>query len=215
MSAAIESLGLKSVYAFKETHIPTSHSRKDIHRQLRETIAPAIRDLESQGLINGFHHIVHDEIDLRLSCHDWPNLEASIQAVLETHSIPFNLKDWGPMPAERYGGEIGVALCYNNLEFNSRLCLALAELMNETQGSPILQMQERLCPHQWIHYLCNQFGYLNIDQITFELNDAFTWLESLITRNRGNPEVPSIVRGILSSLRQAIDQCEENWLGQQ
>jgi hypothetical protein len=110
------------------------------------------------------------------------------------------------MPAKRYGGDIGVVLCYNDLEFNSRLCLALAELMNETQDDHILQMQKTLCPHQWVHYLCNQFGYLNIDQITFELDDALIWLESLITQNQGNPAVSSIVRDILNSLRQAMDQ---------
>jgi hypothetical protein len=207
-----EDFGLKASYEFKQTHIPTSHRRDDILRQLRDTVSPAVRELESRRLINGYHHIVHQEIDLRLSCGDWSQHEPDIRTTLEAHSISPELTEWGPMPPERYGGDIGVVLCCNNLEFNSRLCLALAELMDETCDPSTQQMQERLCPHQWVHYLCNQFGYLNWDQIVFEVNDALVWLQSMITRHRDHPQVLSDARRIVESLRQAVDEFEDRWL---
>ncbi len=209
MSVDIETLGLKSLYIFKETHIQTSRERLDIHQKLRQIVAPAIRDLESQRLINGFHHIIHEDIDLRLSCNDWHQYEPKIKEILTLHSIPSDLRDWVLMPPERYGGKTGILLCYNNLEFNSRLSLAIVELMDETDYGSIRQAQESLCPHQWVHYLCNQFGYLNFDQIAFELNDAFIWLQTLIDSNDRNQRVISIARNIIRKLKIAAIQFEE------
>ena len=208
MSVDIRTLGLKSIYVFKETHISTSHARHDIHEKLRQVVSPVIRDLESEGLINGFHHIIHKDIDLRLSCHDWQQYEPRIREVLRIHTISTDLKDWGPMPLESYGGETGVLLCYNNLEFNSRLSLALIELIHETDDESIQEAQHALCPHQWVHYLCNQFGYLNPDQILFELNDAFVWLQTLVTKNPGNRQIISFAADTLTKFKQAATQFE-------
>ena len=116
------------------------------------------------------------------------------------------------MPNEQYGGKTGVLLCYNNLEYNSRLSLALVELLSETNDQAIHQTQERLCPHQWVHYLCNQCGYLNQDQIVFELNDAFAWLGQLIDNNGGNPQVISWARNIIVKFRNAATQFEKDLL---
>ena len=212
MITNMETLGLKTSYCFKEAHIPTSHERYDIHKKLRELIAPTIRDLESRGLINGFHHIVHDFIDLRLSCDDWGRDEARIKEVLQSHSIPADLTGWGPMPADQYGGERGVLLCYNNLEFNSRLSLALIELINETDDEQTLQMQQNLCPHQWIHYLFNQIGILNLEQIEFEFNDAFVWLRSAVVRSGNNPQATSRAKGIIERFRKQATQFENDML---
>lgn len=212
MIVDIAALGLKTSYDFKETSIPTSRERSDIHQKLREVIAPTISDLESQKLINGFHHTIHEDIDLRLSCVDWPKHKSRIREVLSIHSIAPDLKDWGPMPLERYGGEIGVLLCYNNLEFNSRLSLSLVELISKTGETSLKQWQERLCPHQWIHYLCNQYGFLNLDQITFEINDAFEWLQAFVTTNTGNPQVISYSISIINKFREVADRFEEKFL---
>lgn len=214
MSVDIKTLGLKTNYDFKETRISTSHEKDDVRRQLRQIIAPAIRALELERLIDGFHHIVHEHIDLRLSCGDWSQQGYRIREVLAKHSIPPDLKDWGPMPYERYGGKIGVLLCYNNLEFNSRLCLALAELMGETDDETTQQMQEMLCPHQWVHYLCNQFGYNNLHQIMFELDDALRWLRSLIARNTDDPQIHKVARSILDRFREALDHFEQGSLNE-
>lgn len=208
----IEALGLKSSYVFKETHISTSHERNNIHRVLKKFVAPAIRDLESEKLISGFHHIVHKEIDLRLSSDDWNKNESKIKEVLAAHSISTDLEDWELMPSESYGGEIGVLLCYNNLESNSWLFLALVDLMDETNDKTIRQKQERLCPHQWFHYLCNQAGYNNFNQIRFELNDAFEWLESLVLTYGDDPTVHSITANILEEFRDAITRFEHRFM---
>jgi hypothetical protein len=209
----IKTLGLKSSYVFKETHITTSCERSDIHRVLKRSVAPAIRDLESEKLTNGFHYIVHENIDLRLSSDDWPQHESRIREVLAGHSIPTDIKDWELEPSECYGGETGVLLCYNNLESNSRLCLALVELIYETDNKTIRQKQEGLCPNQWVHYLCNQAGYLNFDQIRFELNDAFKWLESLVSRHGNDPQVHAKANEILMELRDAITRFEISLMG--
>ena len=212
MIADIKTLGLKSCYVFKETRIPTSHKRHDIRQQLGQIIAPALCDLESQQLINGFHYIVHKHIDLRLSCGNWPLHESRIRDVLVTHSIPPDLEDWGPMPSERYGGEIGVLLCYNNLEFNSRLCLALAQLMYETDDEKTRESQEKLCPHQWVHYLCNQFGYNNLEQIMFELDDALLWLRSIVISNPDNRQVSLQARAIIDRFKETALRFEQDFL---
>jgi len=211
----IETLGLKSSYLFKETHIPTSREIHDIHRLLKQFVAPAIRDLESKKLINGFHHIVHEKIDLRLSSHDWIQHESSIREVLAAHSISPDLEDFKDcvkMPPENYGGKTGVLLCYNNLEFNSRLCLALVELMYETGDETIRKKQERLCPHQWVHYLCNQAGYLNLDQICLELNDAAIWLKKEINNHAYVPQVRAEASEILKKLRSVITRFDRTFM---
>ena len=211
----IETFGLKSSYLFKQTHIPTSDVRHDIYQVLKESVAPAIRDLESKKLTNGFHYIVHEKIDLRLSSHDWPKYEASIREVLAAHSISPDLevfKDCVEMPPQNYGGTTGVLLCYNNLEFNSRLCLALIELMYETDDKTLRQKQEELCHHQWVHYLYNQGGYLNFDQIRLELNDAFKWLESLMCKRGSDPHIRAEATEILNKLRDEITRLKRTFL---
>jgi len=200
ISMSIRAFGLKTCYVFKETQIPTSQRRDHIHQVLKRSVAPAIRDLESDELINGFHYIIHRNIDLRLSCDDWGKDKSKIQNVLALHSIPTPLRDWELQPPESYGGETGVLLCYNNLEFNSRLCLAWLEIMKGTKEEAIRE----LCPHQWVHYLFNQAGYLNLDQIQFELNDGFKWLKGAMQRSPGDSKLRGQVMEILRELEDKI-----------
>ena len=206
MNVDMATYGLKSKYTFKNTYIRTSRSRDDIHQKLRQIVAPAIRDLESRGLINGFHYLVHEHIDLRLSCADWDQHESKIKQVLKDHSIPTDLVDWEFKP-EGCGGETGAVLSCNNLEFNSRLCLALLELINETDDQRIRQEQEKLCPHYWVHYLCNQFGYLNLNQVKFEFQDAFIWLNELVSEY---PQLVPLVRTVLGQVKRIATELEQN-----
>ncbi len=211
----IRTLGLKSSYAFKETHVPSSLEGGKIRATLKDIVAPTIRDLECRQLINGFHYIVHSDIDLRISSSNWPQHLPAIKEVLENHSIPPDLNDWDThheeMPPDDYGGEIGVQLCYNNLEFNSRLCLALAELMSDTHDDAVRQNLAQLCPRQWVHYLCNQFGYLNRDQIIFEMNDALVWLDDRVSRSRDDPHTTEDVKEIIRQFKDATRECEERF----
>lgn len=211
MNVDIATYGLRRKYIFKETHIQTSRGKDDIHQKLRQVVTPAIRDLESRGLINGFHYLIHSNVDLRLSCADWNQHESKVKQVLKDHSIPTDLADWEFKP-EGYGGETGAVLCCSNLEFNSRLCLALLELINGTDDQKIRQEQEKLCPQQWVHYLCNQFGYLNWNQIIFELNDAFNWLRTLVGNQRDDPEVISYAQRLIDRFKNMATQFERNLL---
>ena len=206
----IKILGLKSSYIFREARI--SLDGEKIHTLLKDRVGPAVRELESSKLINGFHYIIHKDIDLRISSDAWPQYLCQIQKVLATFSIPPELREWKDgmeMPPEKYGGPTGVLLCYNNLEFNSRLCLALIELMSEAKDAAAQQSLMKLCPHQWVHYLCNQFGYLNLDQISFELNDAFCWLEVLL---RQFPTIRDAVRQLVDDHKTKIKEFEDGLL---
>lgn len=220
-----EALGLRPSYVFKQTHIPWAPDQGRIRLLLKDAIAPVIRDLESRRLIDGFHYIVHEQIDLRLSCHDWPQHEANIRHILKVHSVSADLRDYDDrveMPPEKYGGETGVLLCFNNLEFNSRLCLALIELMSGTNDRTARQCLASLCPHQWVHYLCNQFAVLNSDQISFELHDALCWLRQSLSRlenARGRFSSEELhqerdaLRSLLDNHKGEIKQIEEKFDG--
>ena len=212
MALDVHTLGLRSSYDFRETHIPTTKLKEDLREKLRTIVSPAIRDLESKGLINGFHHIVHEHIDLRLSSADWALNEEKVKQVLAAHAISTDLKRWEPMPAAQYGGPVGVILCYNNLEFNSRLALALAELMYDTADESVRKQQEKLCPHQWVHYLCNQCGCLNAEQVLFEFNDAFLWLKSLV--DSGGPQGKLYAEDVLAKLKAFVAKFENDLSGQ-
>lgn len=118
------------------------------------------------------------------------------------------------MPPAQYGGETGVLLCYNNLEFNSRLCLALAEFISETDDNGARQHLYDLCPHQWVHYLCNQFAVLNLEQVAFELQDALRWLRGLLStlenaKGHLSSEERSALTCLLDNHKGEIKQIEE------
>lgn len=218
----IRSLGLKTSYNFKQTHIPTSGSTKDKHQKLRDIVAPAIRDLESKSLINGFYHIIHQDIDLRLSCDDWAQHESEIKDVLDEHSISSDLELADNLGSARYGGFGGGLLTENNLELNSRLTLAIIELIHSTKDTATLNGLREQCPHQWIHHLCNQFGLNNFQEIGFYFNVALIWLleillrsqrdQSAINKKMMDPSVVSEVRKIINTFKDLITNFENNFL---
>ena len=208
----IESLGLKTSYNFKQIHIPTSGSIEDKHQKLREIVAPAIRDLESKSLINGFYHIIHQDLDLRLSCDDWEQYESEIKEVLAKHSIASELEPGGNLGSESYGGPGGALLTENNLEINSRLTLAIIELIYSTDDETTRQGLLKQCPHQWVHHLCNQFGLNNFQESEFDFNNAMAWLETIIYNNRNNPQAISDARGMINTFKDRIAHFESTLL---
>jgi hypothetical protein len=207
---------LRLQYVFKETHVPTAPKMQDIRQVLVTVVAPAIRELEAKGLLDGFHYITHADIDIRLSCNDWPAKESAIQQVLEQYSIASNLVDWKGLSPDEYGGELGVILCYNNLEFNSRLCLPLLESIHEAaqQDNPLRDQLDRLSPHQWVHYLANQTGYGNMEQIAFELDDVFRWLETVLARSGDVANVKPVISHLLDRLSNKIGRFRREQLGE-
>lgn len=205
----LEKIGLKINYSFKEIHIPTNWQLSDIHSKLRYKVAPVIEALETKNLINGFHVIPHKDIDLRLSCFNWEANEPKIIELLNRYNISSRLTDWGPMPEKDYGGPQGVVLCYNNLEFNSRLILGFVQLLDETRDSDLRRSLDALCPHQWVHYLCIQSGKDNLCQAQFEIDDAFVWLRTVKNRGGQVPGITDKLRTIIESNRKQIAQFEE------
>jgi len=176
-----------------------------------DIVAPAIRDLESKSLINGFYHIIHEDIDLALSCDDWEEKEGRIAEVLEGHSISTDLTYGGNLWPEDYGGDGGATLTENNLELNSRLVLAILEVTADTSDDATLAVLDRQCPHQWVHHLCNQFGLNNLQESVFDFNSAMVWLETIMRNNQGIPEVISEVRRILDYFKGRLGLFEDTY----
>ncbi len=210
---AIESLGLKSEYIFKQARIPTSGDAGDMRHRLITVVAPAIRELEAKSLINGFYHVIHDDIDLSLSCGDWEENETAIKEVLSRHAISTELVNGGNLYPDDYGGDAGAALTENNLELNSRLVLLMLEVINGTDDESMLELLDRQCPHQWIHQLCNQFGLNNLQESVFDFNNAMVWLETIMRNNMETPEIVSEVRRILDYFKGRLGMFEDTYFG--
>jgi len=109
MNRKMSDYGLKKSYKFKEIYIPLDKI-DDFYNKVATQITPTIIELETLDLINGFHFILHQAIDLRLSCNDWNKNEKKIKEILKEHKLPENLKDCGSLSPEKYGGDIGVNL---------------------------------------------------------------------------------------------------------
>lgn len=197
----MEGLGLKTAYNFKQICIPASGGSDDKRRLLIELVAPAIRELESKSLINGFYYTIQSDIDLRLSCENWEQYEEEIAEVLGTHSIQTDLEHGGNLWPDDFGGEEGAALTENNLELNSRLVLSMLEVVRATDDEATLEALDRQCPHQWMHNLCNQYGLNNLQESVFDFNNAMVWLETTMQNHSETPEIVSEVRKILDYIK--------------
>ena len=206
-------LGLKTAYNFKQTRIPVSGDSDDKRRLLIELVAPAIRELESKSLIDGFYYTVSQDIDLRLSCDNWEKQEAEIVGVLGTHRIPTDLERGGNLWPDDFGGEEGAALTENNLELNSRLVLSILEVVRATDDEATLEILDRQCPHQWMHNLCNQYGLNNLQESVFDFNNAMVWLETTMRNHSEVPEIVSEVRKILDYIKGRVGLFEDTFFG--
>lgn len=174
-----KALGLKIDYNFKEVRIflPRKRTVKDIHDKIFLTVIPLIVALEPQKLINGFHFILHEHIDLRLSCCNWYKKEEVIVKVLEeAGEIKDKLVPWFGLDPNLYGGEAGVNLCYNNLEFNSRLIMGIIQANYTGDREPHRKKRElferqrdNFVYAQFPHYLRAQFGIQNALEAQIDL----------------------------------------------
>lgn len=216
MIRKLSDYGLKESYNFKQTHIPVDLNTTDtakriaeVHDRIAAHVSPVITELESLALINGFHFILHGSIDLRISSGDWDKNENRIKEVLRKHGISNDLENWGPMSPERYGGPVGVILCYNNLEFNSRLILALIDAQKHTDDIATKQCQERLVHNQWVHYLYIQYGLLNDVQVQLEFSDSLEWLMTIVSRD---PRSIGFANSVLDWMSQEITKLKNKLL---
>ncbi len=200
--------GLKKSYDFKEIHVPINHEIADVHDKIFNYISPAIIELEALKLINGFHFILHKSIDFRISAEDWNKNEKEIKKILRKYKLSDDLKNLEPMPPEKYGGDIGVILCYNNLEFNSRLISALIDTRKHTDDINMKKLQEKLLYNQWVHYLYIQYGFTNDIQIRLEFIDSLNWLVTLVNNN---PDAKDFAIKVLDDFSNIINQLKNKF----
>ncbi|MBA7490747.1 hypothetical protein ES702_01290 [subsurface metagenome] len=203
--------GLKESYDFKEIHVPTSHELADVHDKIFNCISPAIIELESLKLINGFHFILHEKIDLRISAENWNKNEKGIKKILRKYKLSDDLNNWEPLSPEKYGGVIGVILCYNNLEFNSRLISALIDTQKHTDNTAKKDQQRWLLYNRWVHYLYIQYGVTNHVQSQREFQNSLIWLKAFVNSNPENREVKNFANRILDDFSNKINQLKNEF----
>ena len=210
MLRKLSDYGLNEFYDFREVNIPATYEVDDIHRIIVDCISPVINELESNNVINGFHFILSEDLFLRLSTESWDKNESFIKGVLIKHGLSDKLKNWDLVSPEIYGGTVGVILSYNNLEFNSRLIMALldAEKTNDITIKADLQRYGYnflLCT-QWVHHLYIQYGIRNDAQLLLEFADSLGWLRELVSNNFQDAEVKDFAIRSLHSMSKDIDQ---------
>lgn len=180
----IEKFGFKTAYHFRQTQIDVPEDARiadtpidDLAEQeiiqlaIKTRILPAILELEKKGLINGFYFIKHEKLDLRLSCDSWEEKEQDIVRILVDNGIPGELTHYSGLKDDDFGN-----LDDNNLELNSRFVLAYLSILDKSKEEE-RQVMSRAIPFRWIHYIYNQFGYLNTSEAIHKFRSAFFQLK--------------------------------------
>ena len=185
MDSVIEQFGFKTRYNFRQTQIDVDEEAKNanmslagldqlpdvLHFLIRAKILPAVLELEHRELINGFYFIMHEKLDLRLSCDSWEEKEQDIRTVLTNHGISPELVHYSGLKGDDFKN-----LDDNNLEMNSRFVLAYLAIWDRA-GQEDRRQMARAVPARWIHYLYNQFGYLNLVEAIDKFDSAFFQLK--------------------------------------
>jgi hypothetical protein len=184
-ASVIEQFGFKTQYNFRQTQIDVNAEAKNagmslasvdelpdvLHFVIRTKVLPAILELERRELINGFYFIMHEKLDLRLSCDSWEKKEQDIRTVLTRNSISPELVFYSGLTEDDFRN-----LDDNDLEVNSRFVLAYLAIWDRA-GQEERHQMSRAVPARWIHYLYNQFGYINLAEAIDKFNSAFFQLE--------------------------------------
>jgi len=173
----------QDLYQFRVKHKGPEHYR----RLIIEKVGSLIHDLERAALIDGFHFIMHNTLDIRVSVKEEVNV-SKVEEIASRYGIRERLEylgTSGDAPAELYGGIVSQELDHQALTSFSRLLIKLLRfgnfVENEYKGpdrEEHLMGIQRLT-HQWIHYLYIQQGINNVEQIRQELNDAFNWVRTV------------------------------------
>lgn len=185
VDSVIEQFGFKTGYNFRQTQIDVDEEAKNagmpladldqlpdvLHFVIKTKILPAILELEHRELINGFYFIMHEKLDLRLSCDSWEEKMQGIRIVLTNYGIPPELVHYSGLISDDF-----TSLDANNLEMNSRFVLAYLSIWDRA-GQEDRNQMSRAVPARWIHYLYNQFGYLNLVEGISKFDSAFFQLK--------------------------------------
>jgi hypothetical protein len=181
VDSVIEPFGFKTRYHFRQAQIDVDDEARKaglplteldqlpdvLHFVIRTKVLPAILELEHRELINGFYFIMHEKLDLRLSCDSWEEKEQDIRAVLTKNGISPELVYYKGLKEDDFKN-----LDDNNLEINSRFVLAYLSIWDRANQEERNQMS-RAVPARWIHYLYNQFGYSNLAEGISKFDSAF------------------------------------------
>jgi hypothetical protein len=185
VDSVIEQFGFKTRYNFRQAQIDVNEEARNagmslasleelsniLHLVIKTKVLPAILELERRELINGFYFITHEKLDLRLSCDSWKKKEQDIRVVLANNGISPELTHYSGLKDDDFKN-----LDDNNLEMNSRFVLAYLSIWDRATEEDRIQMAKAV-PHRWIHYLYNQFGYINLVEATSKFDSAFFQLE--------------------------------------
>jgi hypothetical protein len=184
-ASVIEQFGFKTQYNFRQTQIDVNKEAKNagmtlasvdelanvLHFVISTKVSPAILELERRELINGFYFIMHQKLDLRLSCDSWEKKEQDIRTVLTKNGISPELVYYSGLKEDDLSN-----LDDNDLETNSRFVLAYLAIWDRA-GEEERKQMFRAVPARWIHYLYNQFGYINLAEAVNKFDSAFFQLE--------------------------------------
>ena len=179
--SVIEQFGFKTRYHFRQAQIDVGEEAENagmpladldqlpdvLHFVIRTKVLPAIVELERRELINGFYFIMHEKLDLRLSCDSWEEKEGDIKTVLTHHGISPEFVRYKGLTEDDFKN-----LDDNNLEMNSRFVLAYVSIWDRASEQDRKEMS-RAAPARWIHYLYNQFGYINLAEGISKFDSAF------------------------------------------
>jgi len=211
MTADICRFGLKEHFDFREVHMEVMEPISNIHRAIKESVTPAVLELEETGLINSFHFIFQNDLLLRLSSDDWDAKDDKIRKVLEKHGIPPEFHEMYELPKDHFGGEEGILLCYNNMESNSRLIMGLLDLKDE-YNEELDEKLDHLVYSHWVHNLYIQYGINNILQVQYEFKDSLYWIVSLLRAHGDKPQLVEILSKVVREMRRQAELLESQLL---
>lgn len=175
---------------FREINIPFEDPKEYI-QIVQEKITPLIKDLESNSLIERFHFIMHENLDLRLEA-NYDKDTDKIKNKLRKHGLNDELSSdsWSmPEDPEKYGGPKGLEICYRNLEYNSRIIMDLFEFKRYIETKTEKKRRQELkkgfnnLNGQFVHYFLIQQGINNIQEIDFHLQQAKSWASTVINNS--------------------------------
>ena len=159
-------------------------TRAEYEYLVREKIQPLVEELEADGLIQGFHFIMHGTLDLRLEISDEKKLSIVTDKILAS-GIPFaEIKLWNGFTENsreyKWYGPEGVAILLQSLESNSRLLMDLFQFKENARNLPLGEEKTiDYLNHQMVHYFLIQQGIDNLGQVKFSLKDAQFWLDAI------------------------------------
>jgi len=218
-ASVIEQFGFKTRYNFRQTQIDVNEEARNAGMSLdildeqarilqlviRTKILPTVLELERRELINGFYFLMHEKLDLRLSCDSWEEKERAIRLVLADNGISTDLTHLSGLTSDDFKN-----LDDNNLEMNSRFVLAYLAIWNRSTQEERNEMS-RSVPNRWIHYLHNQFGYLNFIEGVRKFESAFFQVEQgYKLRQSSKQDFIKILEQVKSRAEAKLHEIESN-----